>query len=115
MRQSLGVALVLCSDFYTSKSERLTNIVSRFQVRKDDPNQADPGCEVEILRFKKPYWNHDGGTIIFGRIDPIWEYYHHDTGKSIIDGVFNHYMPGVSIQIGRETETGLRHSWKCTS
>lgn len=53
--------------FYTSKSERLTNIVSRFQVRKDDPNQADPGSEVEILRFKKPYWNHDGGTIIFGR------------------------------------------------
>ena len=21
---------------------------------------------MEILRFKKPYWNHDGGTIIFG-------------------------------------------------
>ena len=52
--------------FYTSKAERLTNIVSRFQVRKDDPNRADPASEVEILRFKKPYWNHDGGTIIFG-------------------------------------------------
>jgi glucose/arabinose dehydrogenase/sugar lactone lactonase YvrE len=52
--------------FYTSKSERLTNIVSRFQVRKGDRNQADPASEVEILRFKKPYWNHDGGTIIFG-------------------------------------------------
>ena len=52
--------------FYTLKSERLTNIVTRFQVRKDDPNRADPASEVEILRFKKPYWNHDGGTIIFG-------------------------------------------------
>ncbi len=52
--------------FYTSKAERLTNIVSRFQVRKDDPNRADPSSEVEILRFKKPYWNHDGGTLIFG-------------------------------------------------
>ena len=52
--------------FYTSKAERLTNIVSRFQVRKDDPNRADPASEVEILRFKKPYWNHDGGTIVFG-------------------------------------------------
>jgi glucose/arabinose dehydrogenase/sugar lactone lactonase YvrE len=52
--------------FYTLKSERLTNIVARFQVRKDDPNRADPASEVEILRFKKPYWNHDGGTIIFG-------------------------------------------------
>jgi glucose/arabinose dehydrogenase/sugar lactone lactonase YvrE len=52
--------------FYTSKAEPLTNIVSRFQVRKDDPNQADPTSEVEILRYKKPYWNHDGGTIVFG-------------------------------------------------
>jgi glucose/arabinose dehydrogenase len=52
--------------FYTLKSQRLTNVVTRFQVRKDDPNQADPASEVEILRFKKPYWNHDGGTIIFG-------------------------------------------------
>ena len=51
--------------FYTLKSERLTNIVSRFQVRKDDPSQADPASEVENP-FKKPYWNHDGGTIIFG-------------------------------------------------
>jgi glucose/arabinose dehydrogenase len=52
--------------FYTSKAERLTNIVSRFQVRKDDPNKADPASEVELLRFKKPYWNHDGGTLVFG-------------------------------------------------
>jgi glucose/arabinose dehydrogenase len=52
--------------FYTLKSERLTNIVSRFQVRKDDTSRADPASEVEILRFKKPYWNHDGGTIVFG-------------------------------------------------
>ncbi len=52
--------------FYTSKAERLTNIVSRFQVRKDDPNRADPASEVELLRYKKPYWNHDGGTLVFG-------------------------------------------------
>jgi glucose/arabinose dehydrogenase len=52
--------------FYTSKAEPLTNIVSRFQVRKDDPSRADPASEVELLRYKKPYWNHDGGTIVFG-------------------------------------------------
>src|SRR5262249_39697069 len=52
--------------FYTPKSEKLTNVVTRFQVSKDDPNRADPTSEVEILRFKKPYWNHDGGTIAFG-------------------------------------------------
>ncbi|WP_406693775.1 PQQ-dependent sugar dehydrogenase [Singulisphaera sp. Ch08] len=52
--------------FYTPKAEKLTNIVSRFQVRKDDPTQADPASELEIIRFEKPYWNHDGGTIVFG-------------------------------------------------
>lgn len=52
--------------FYTRKHEELTNVVSRFQVSQDDPNRADPDSEVEILRFEKPYWNHDGGTVLFG-------------------------------------------------
>jgi glucose/arabinose dehydrogenase len=42
------------------------NIVSRFQVSKDNPNQADPNSEEEIIRFERPDWNHDGGTICFG-------------------------------------------------
>ena len=52
--------------FYTTKKEPLTNVVSRFRVSKDDPDKADPASEQEIIRFKKPYWNHDGGTICFG-------------------------------------------------
>ena len=38
----------------------------RFRVSKDDPNRADPDSEEEILRVKQPFWNHNGGTIIFG-------------------------------------------------
>jgi glucose/arabinose dehydrogenase len=52
--------------FYTTKAAKLTNVVSRFRVSKDDPNKADPASEEEILRFTKPFWNHDGGTIAFG-------------------------------------------------
>jgi glucose/arabinose dehydrogenase len=52
--------------FYTTKKAKLTNVVSRFKVRKDDPDKADADSEEEILRFTKPYWNHDGGTICFG-------------------------------------------------
>jgi glucose/arabinose dehydrogenase len=52
--------------FYTPKTPKLTNIVSRFRVRKDDPTQGDPNSEEELLRFTKPYWNHDGGTLCFG-------------------------------------------------
>jgi glucose/arabinose dehydrogenase len=52
--------------FYTPKKEKATNIVARFRVRADNPNQADPASEREVIRFSKPYWNHDGGTIAFG-------------------------------------------------
>ncbi len=52
--------------YYTTKKAKLTNVLSRFRVRKDDPNKADPASEEEIMRFTKPFWNHDGGTLCFG-------------------------------------------------
>ncbi len=52
--------------FYTVKTPKLTNVVSRFRLRKDDPTRADPASEEELLRFTRPFWNHDGGTICFG-------------------------------------------------
>ena len=52
--------------FYTTKKAKLTNIVSRFKVRKDDPSRADPDSEEILLTISKPYWNHDGGTLCFG-------------------------------------------------
>ncbi|HEY2787539.1 MAG TPA: PQQ-dependent sugar dehydrogenase [Fimbriiglobus sp.] len=52
--------------YYTPKNARLTNQISRFKVSKTDPNKADPASEQEILRITKPYWNHDGGTLVFG-------------------------------------------------
>lgn len=52
--------------FYSLRDTPLTNVLSRFRLRKDDPNRADPNSEEEILRIKRPFWNHDGGTIVFG-------------------------------------------------
>jgi len=52
--------------FYTVKKPKLTNVLSRFRVRKDDPNRADPASEEELLRITTPFWNHDGGTLCFG-------------------------------------------------
>jgi glucose/arabinose dehydrogenase/sugar lactone lactonase YvrE len=52
--------------YYTTKKEKLVNIVSRFRVKRDDPNQADPASEEVLLRMTKPFWNHDGGTLCFG-------------------------------------------------
>src|SRR5207237_961053 len=52
--------------FYTSKKEKLVNVVSRFRVRRDDPERIDPDSEEVLLRIPKPFWNHDGGTLCFG-------------------------------------------------
>jgi glucose/arabinose dehydrogenase len=52
--------------FYTDKKAKLTNVVSRFRVSRDDPDRADPASEEELLRIEHRYWNHDGGTVVFG-------------------------------------------------
>jgi glucose/arabinose dehydrogenase len=52
--------------FYTTKKAKLTNVISRFKVSKDDPDKADPDSEEVLLKIEKPYWNHDGGTLCFG-------------------------------------------------
>jgi glucose/arabinose dehydrogenase len=50
--------------FYNPK--RLTSVISRFRVSKDDPDRAEPASEEEIFRVERPFWNHVGGTIVFG-------------------------------------------------
>ena len=53
--------------FYTLKKPPRTNVLSRFRVSEDDPDRADPASEEVLLRIeKRPFWNHDGGTICFG-------------------------------------------------
>lgn len=52
--------------YYSVKKPLLTTVISRFRVSKDDPNKADPKSEEEIWRLSHPYWNHKGGTIVFG-------------------------------------------------
>lgn len=39
--------------------------ISRFQV-SGDPYLADPSSEVNLLRIKQPFQNHNGGGLVFG-------------------------------------------------
>jgi glucose/arabinose dehydrogenase len=48
----------------TKEKPHVTQI-SRFHVSKD-PNRADPNSEEVLLTIEHGYWNHKGGTIVFG-------------------------------------------------
>jgi glucose/arabinose dehydrogenase len=54
--------------YYSIKRDPNPHItaISRFRVSKDDPDRADPDSEEVLLTIKHPYWNHKGGTIVFG-------------------------------------------------
>jgi glucose/arabinose dehydrogenase len=51
--------------YYTSKGGK-NSVISRFRMSKDDPKVADPKSEEKLLEIKQPFWNHNGGTIVFG-------------------------------------------------
>ncbi len=51
---------------YTTATEDHTSFVSRFTLSKDDPNKVDADSEEIVMKIPQPYWNHNGGTIVFG-------------------------------------------------
>lgn len=58
--------------FYVNYTDRSgTTIVSRFQVT-DDPDQADPRSEWEVLSVAQPARNHNAGMLAFGPDDMLW-------------------------------------------
>jgi glucose/arabinose dehydrogenase len=49
-----------------TKEDPHVTIISRFRLSPENPNRGDPNSEEVIMRTSHPYWNHKGGTIIFG-------------------------------------------------
>lgn len=49
---------------YTASNPNRT-VISRFKV-SSDPDKADASSEKEILTFRQPYSNHNGGQVSFG-------------------------------------------------
>lgn len=52
--------------YTTTEDSSFDSIVSRWRVDPNDPNRADPNSEQIVMRLQQPFWNHNGGTIIFG-------------------------------------------------
>lgn len=54
--------------FYVNytRSGPLTSVISRFSVKTDNPNEADPSSELILLTQSQPFDNHNGGKLAFG-------------------------------------------------
>ena len=50
---------------YTSHNPR-RNVIARYRVSDDNPNEADYDSEFIILEVNQPYTNHNGGQLGFG-------------------------------------------------
>jgi quinoprotein glucose dehydrogenase len=51
--------------YYSTREEEHLSIISRFRA-EPDADTADPATEEVIMQIKQPYWNHNGGNLIFG-------------------------------------------------
>jgi len=51
--------------FYSAHNP-LRSVVSEFRLSKDDKNRINPASERKLLTIERPFWNHDGGCILFG-------------------------------------------------
>jgi glucose/arabinose dehydrogenase len=53
--------------FYVNFTDLQGNtVIARYQVRQDNPNQADPESEQRLLYLQQPFANHNGGGMAFG-------------------------------------------------
>lgn len=55
--------------YYTSQEKsdgKNVSYVSRFNCPGNDRSKADPQSEEVLMRIPQPFWNHNGGTIVFG-------------------------------------------------
>lgn len=52
--------------YYTSTEEPQLSVISRFTAMDGARSKAALDSEVEIMRIKQPFWNHNGGTLAFG-------------------------------------------------
>lgn len=52
--------------YYTTTDAPHVSVLSQFTATGDGHTTASVDSEVELMRIDQPFWNHNGGTIVFG-------------------------------------------------
>lgn len=53
--------------YYTTSQRPHVSIVSEFRTKEGSQHKlGDPSSERELMRIDQPFWNHNGGTVVFG-------------------------------------------------
>jgi glucose/arabinose dehydrogenase len=52
--------------YYTTTELPHVSVLSRFTASGPEHSAASGDSEVELLRIPQPFWNHNGGTVLFG-------------------------------------------------
>jgi hypothetical protein len=77
-------------------------VVAEWKVSRTNPDAVDPASYRELLRFDKPEFNHNGGTVAFGRDGLLYAAFGdggaaNDVGNGHIPGVGNAQSLGVVL------------------
>lgn len=52
--------------YYTTTDRPHTSVISRFTLTGDADGPVDPDSEEVLMTIHQPFWNHNGGTLVFG-------------------------------------------------
>jgi quinoprotein glucose dehydrogenase len=53
--------------YYTTSARPHVSVLSEFRTVDGSQNHiGDPRSERELMRIQQPFWNHNGGTVVFG-------------------------------------------------
>lgn len=52
--------------YYTTSERPHVSIISEFRRDASNPNQGDITSGRELMQIQQPFWNHNGGTLVFG-------------------------------------------------
>ena len=82
---------------YTTNNQYQRTVISRFQVTSN-PDSADKNSELEILTYRQPYSNHNGGWIGFRPSDG---YLYIGVGDGGSGGDPNNYAQNIDSLLGK--------------